>query len=185
MNQPVTELDQRFSDPDAVAADWDDTRRVLEAAELSWICTVRPDGHPHLTRAGGGVVRRRALLLHWSGRAEIRQPAGRPARDPDDGCNRWEEGLDVAAEGEAVPGDRQRLPAKLAPSLGREVGRPMAIPGTRRPLRASPRAERPTCFMVRPTKVLAFAEGRFGQRRPSPARFRLARYCCAVAGPSR
>ncbi len=50
MNQPVTELDQRFSDPDAVAAGWDDTRRVLEAAELSWICTVRPDGRPHLTR---------------------------------------------------------------------------------------------------------------------------------------
>ena len=50
MNQPVTELDQRFSDPDAVAAGWDDSRRVLEAAELSWICMVRPDGRPHLTR---------------------------------------------------------------------------------------------------------------------------------------
>lgn len=185
MNQPVTELDQRFSDPDAVAAGWDDTRRVLEAAELSWICTVRPDGHPHLTRAGGGVVRRRALLLHWSGRAEIRQPAGRPARDPDDGCNRWEEGLDVAAEGETVPGDRQRLPAKLAPSLGREVGRPMAIPGTRRPLRASrgrngprvSRSGRPRCSRS-PRAVSA----RGVRPRPGAA---WPRYCCAVAGPSR
>ena len=49
MNQPVTELGQRFSDPDAVAAGWDDARRVLEAAGLSWICTVRSDGRPHLT----------------------------------------------------------------------------------------------------------------------------------------
>ena len=30
MNQPVTELDQRFSDPGAEAAGWDETRRVLE-----------------------------------------------------------------------------------------------------------------------------------------------------------
>jgi len=31
---PVTELDTRFSDPDAVATGWEETRRVLECAEL-------------------------------------------------------------------------------------------------------------------------------------------------------
>ena len=49
MRQPVTELDARFSDPAAVATDWDETRRVLEEAELFWIATVRADGRPHLT----------------------------------------------------------------------------------------------------------------------------------------
>ena len=49
MTQPVTELDARFSDPAAVAADWDQTRRTLEDAELFWIATVRADGRPHVT----------------------------------------------------------------------------------------------------------------------------------------
>jgi hypothetical protein len=46
---PVTTLDQRFSDPDAVATGWDETRRVLETAELFWLSTVRADGRPHVT----------------------------------------------------------------------------------------------------------------------------------------
>jgi Pyridoxamine 5'-phosphate oxidase len=52
MTQPVTELDARFSDRDAVATDWDETRRALEDAELFWIATVRADGGPHLTPLG-------------------------------------------------------------------------------------------------------------------------------------
>src|SRR5919198_5237455 len=49
MTQPVTELDTRFSDRDAVATDWATTRRTLEEAELFWISTVRADGRPHVT----------------------------------------------------------------------------------------------------------------------------------------
>jgi Pyridoxamine 5'-phosphate oxidase len=46
---PETTLDTRFSDRGAVATEWEVTRRALETAELFWICTVRPDGRPHLT----------------------------------------------------------------------------------------------------------------------------------------
>ena len=42
-------LHARFSDRDAVATDWDETRRALEDAELFWIATVRADGRPHVT----------------------------------------------------------------------------------------------------------------------------------------
>jgi len=49
VSEPVTELDARFSAPSAVPAGWDQTRRALEAAELSWICTVRADDRPHVT----------------------------------------------------------------------------------------------------------------------------------------
>ncbi len=45
-----TTLDQRFSAPDAKATSWDQTSQVLADAQLSWICTVRADGRPHLTR---------------------------------------------------------------------------------------------------------------------------------------
>ena len=44
MNEPMPEIDKRFSDPGAVATGWDETRRVLETAELFWIATVRADG---------------------------------------------------------------------------------------------------------------------------------------------
>jgi hypothetical protein len=49
MKQPVTELDTRFSDQDAVATDWERTRRALEEAELFSISTVGADGRPHVT----------------------------------------------------------------------------------------------------------------------------------------
>ncbi len=49
MNEPVTNIDPRFSDPDTVATGWDETRRALEKAELFWISTVRSDGRPHVT----------------------------------------------------------------------------------------------------------------------------------------
>ncbi len=53
MTQPVTELDARFSDPAAVAADWGQTRRTLEDAELFWIATVRADGRRARRRGRG------------------------------------------------------------------------------------------------------------------------------------
>jgi hypothetical protein len=49
MQEPVTELDTRFSDRDAVATDWEETRGALKKAELFWISTVRADGQPHVT----------------------------------------------------------------------------------------------------------------------------------------
>jgi hypothetical protein len=49
MTEPVTTLDTRFSDPDAVPTDWHETRNVLETAQLFWISTVRGDGRPHVT----------------------------------------------------------------------------------------------------------------------------------------
>jgi nitroimidazol reductase NimA-like FMN-containing flavoprotein (pyridoxamine 5'-phosphate oxidase superfamily) len=48
MSTPVIDVDPRFSDPDAVATEWSEARRVLEAAELFWISTVRADGRPHV-----------------------------------------------------------------------------------------------------------------------------------------
>jgi len=43
MNEPVTKLDTRYSMPDGVATSWEETRRVLETAELFWLSTVRTE----------------------------------------------------------------------------------------------------------------------------------------------
>lgn len=49
MHTPVTELDARVSDPDAVASQWEQTRQALEIAELFWLCSVRADSRPHVS----------------------------------------------------------------------------------------------------------------------------------------
>jgi nitroimidazol reductase NimA-like FMN-containing flavoprotein (pyridoxamine 5'-phosphate oxidase superfamily) len=110
MAGPETKLDRRFSDPDAVATEWEETRRVHESAELFWISTVRADGRPHVT----------PLVAVWlddavhftTGAAE--QKAGNLRRNPTviltTGCNQWDRGLDVVVEGEAVQVTRRRRP---------------------------------------------------------------------------
>jgi hypothetical protein len=47
-----TTLDQRFSDADAIPTGWGETRKILQEAQLSWICTVRADGR--FEQPGGG-----------------------------------------------------------------------------------------------------------------------------------
>jgi predicted pyridoxine 5'-phosphate oxidase superfamily flavin-nucleotide-binding protein len=50
MSTPATTtLDKPYSNPSATAVQWEETRRVLETAELFWVSTVRADGRPHVT----------------------------------------------------------------------------------------------------------------------------------------
>ena len=49
MNEPITTLDTRHGVPRGGVTPWEETRRVLETAELFWLSTVRADGRPHVT----------------------------------------------------------------------------------------------------------------------------------------
>jgi len=44
-----TVLDPRFSTSGASPTSWEQTRRILADAVVSWISTVRVDGRPHVT----------------------------------------------------------------------------------------------------------------------------------------
>jgi hypothetical protein len=46
---PVTELHAGFSSAGASPTDWAEGRRLIEAAQVFWLTTVRPDGRPHVT----------------------------------------------------------------------------------------------------------------------------------------
>jgi nitroimidazol reductase NimA-like FMN-containing flavoprotein (pyridoxamine 5'-phosphate oxidase superfamily) len=101
--QPTTELDARYSGPDAAAMPWSRARAALEEAELFWLSTVRPDGRPHVT----------PLLAVWLDDSLhfCTGPAERKARNLDhnphcvltSGCNALGKGLDLVVEGRAVP----------------------------------------------------------------------------------
>lgn len=102
MPEPTTALDSRFSDPDTSATSWDDAVKALEAAELSWITTVRADGRPHVTPLVTvwlddalhfcvGPDEQKAVNLRTNSHVTLTT-----------GCNTWDRGLDVVVEGDAV-----------------------------------------------------------------------------------
>jgi hypothetical protein len=50
MPDPITTIDLAHRGAaDVVATPWEETRRVLETAEVFWLSTVRADGRPHVT----------------------------------------------------------------------------------------------------------------------------------------
>ncbi|MFD4247955.1 pyridoxamine 5'-phosphate oxidase family protein [Streptomyces sp. NPDC058525] len=107
--QPTTELDARYSSAlnprpgaaDVTATEWDEARRQLEAAEIFWVSTVRPDGRLHVTPV---IAAWHDGVLYFStGTAE--QKARNLAHDGHcaltTGRNSLTEGLDLVVEGTA------------------------------------------------------------------------------------
>src|SRR5260370_39211468 len=98
MNEPVTTMDTRYSEPDGVVTQWDETRRVLETAELFWISTVRADGRPHVTPV---VAVWADGAIHFSTGAEEQKYFNLRANPQvvlTTGCTRWDTALHVVLE---------------------------------------------------------------------------------------
>ncbi|QDQ11192.1 pyridoxamine 5'-phosphate oxidase family protein [Streptomyces spectabilis] len=100
--EPVTELDPRYSSEDATAVPWARGLELLRAAEQFWISTVRPEGRPHVTPLPA-VWRDGAL--HFATGPEERK-ARNLARNPEvvltTGTGAWDDGFDVVVEGAAA-----------------------------------------------------------------------------------
>ncbi|MGD0054915.1 MAG: pyridoxamine 5'-phosphate oxidase family protein [Acidimicrobiales bacterium] len=169
MSQPVTSLDPRFSQEDAVATTWAHAEAVLEQAQLFWITTVRRDGRPHVTPLVG--VWGEGALHFCTGSAEQKtlNLQGNPHVVLATGSISWESGLDVVVEGDAVRVDDDERLGRLAElwSLkwdGRwnydvrdgAFWHPEGWEDTPSPV---------LVFAVKPTKVLSFSEGSFSQTR--------------------
>jgi hypothetical protein len=102
MITPVTTLDQRYSDPDAVATEWDETRRVLESAEVFWISTVRADGRPHVTPCVAVWLDGAVYFDTGATQQKAINVSANPHVILTTGCNHWDTGLDDVVEGDAV-----------------------------------------------------------------------------------
>ncbi|MER5291241.1 pyridoxamine 5'-phosphate oxidase family protein [Streptomyces pharetrae] len=100
--QPHTRLDPRYSDGTATATPWEQAERLLAAAELFWISTVRPDGRPHVTPLP--AVWSKGALYFCTGPQErkARNLAANPQVALTTGTNIWNRGYDLVVEGEAV-----------------------------------------------------------------------------------
>jgi hypothetical protein len=132
MFDPVMQLDQRFSDPDAQPTTWAAAREVLQAAQISWISTVRADGRPHVTPLV--AVWLDGALHFTTGPAE--QKAVNLRTNPNvvltTGCNTWDRGLDVVVESARHAASPTGQPCNGSPRLGKrppgeEMGRQLAV----------------------------------------------------------
>ena len=169
MSEPVTSVDRRFSEPDAPATSWDDTRELLASAELFWLATVRADGRPHVTPLV--AVWADGTIYFCTGEAEqkaINMQANRHVVLLT-GCNRWDEGWDVVVEGTADRvTDRDVLKHLAELWTTKWDGRWNYVVGDGHFLHPDDRGEPPETilvFAVTPAKVLAFAKGSFSHTR--------------------
>ncbi|MFD1812784.1 pyridoxamine 5'-phosphate oxidase family protein [Rhodococcus gannanensis] len=110
MTIPAGTIDRRYSDGTAVPTPWTDVTAILDASQIFWVTTVRPDGRPHVTpliavRVDGrlyfstGPEERKAVNLEANGACVLTT-----------GSNSIEYGTDVVVEGiAAVVTDRDLL----------------------------------------------------------------------------
>ncbi len=159
--KPTTQIDQRFSHPEAGPTPWSDAEEVLTRAELYWITTVRADGRPHVTPLIGvfddgaahfctGLEEQKARNLEHNERVALTT-----------GNNRWAEGLDVVVEGTAVRvtdrDELQRLAGAYEAKYGRDwhfdVGDDAFVSGE----------TDAAVFRIQAAKVLAFAKNPHSQ----------------------
>jgi nitroimidazol reductase NimA-like FMN-containing flavoprotein (pyridoxamine 5'-phosphate oxidase superfamily) len=164
MTSPETKLDTRFSDSEAEATSWDDTRQALEAAELFWITTVRRNGRPHVTPLVAVWLDER--IYFCTGPSE--QKAVNLTHNADviltTGCNDWEHGLDIVVEGAAARVTEDQELRHLAQAWTRKwdgrwryrVGDGGFEHGNGAPV---------LVFAIAPTKVIAFGKGIFSHTR--------------------
>jgi nitroimidazol reductase NimA-like FMN-containing flavoprotein (pyridoxamine 5'-phosphate oxidase superfamily) len=101
MNTPVTALDQRYSGANAQAVSWEDTQRLLEAAEISWISTVRADGRPHVTPLVAVWTDGALYFTTGAGEQKFVNLRANPYVVLTTGTNDWDHGIDVVVEGKA------------------------------------------------------------------------------------
>jgi general stress protein 26 len=161
-------FDSRFSAPGASATPWQDTERALQAAELYWITTVRPDGRPHVTPLIGiwfegamhfttGLEEQKSRNLEHNASVALTT-----------GTNTWAQGLDVVVEGTAVRVTDGATLERLAAAIEDKYGDAWHFDvGERLFLHDGGEA---AVFRVDAAKVMAFAKDPHGQTsyRPRP-----------------
>lgn len=160
MGEPATTIDTRFSEPGTAPTPWSQTRRVLEAAQLFWITTVRADGRPHVTPLV--AVWLEDTLYFSTGEAEQKgvNLRANPHVVLTTGCATWNEGLDVVVEGDAVQVTDYALLTRLAEAWSAkwEGQWRFQVKGGRF---HQPPSGDALVYAVAPAKVLAFGKGRF------------------------
>jgi len=96
-----TDLDTRFSSPDATATGWEDARQALHDARIYWITTVRHDLRPHVTPLIGLWIDDSFYFCTGPGEQKAKNIVDNSNCAVVTGSNTYGEGLDIVVEGNA------------------------------------------------------------------------------------
>jgi nitroimidazol reductase NimA-like FMN-containing flavoprotein (pyridoxamine 5'-phosphate oxidase superfamily) len=169
MQSMTPELDERFSDDNAVATSWDEVQDVLETAQLSWITTVRADGRPHVTPLVAVWLDDELHFCTGPAEQKGRNLESNPHVVVTTGCNMWDRGLDVMVEGDAVrvtdEARLQRLGHAWRAKWNGEWNYGVGDGGFTHDDDPSGGHDLVHVYAVRPAKVLAFGKGTFSHTR--------------------
>jgi general stress protein 26 len=160
-SEPTAQIDARFSDSESRPTPWADVERLLEAAELYWISTVRVDGRPHVTPLVGLM---HDGVMHFCTGLEEQKARNIEQNEHvalTTGSNDWARGTDVVVEGTVTRiTDRDRLQV-LADAYEAKYGSDWHFDVGNDAFESSggPAA----VFRIEATKVMAFAKDPHGQ----------------------
>jgi hypothetical protein len=164
MTPPLTELDERYSDPAAEAVSWEAARAELAAAETFWISTVRPDGRPHVTPLLAVWLDEALHVCTGPGERKALNLASNPHCVLTTGYNAYDEGLDLVVEGQAVQVKDEPTLRRLAEAWVAKYGEDWRF-DVRDDAFWHDAGGRALVFAVRPTTAFGFAKGIYGQTR--------------------
>ena len=104
--EPTAQLNEVFSQPGATASPWAEAARVLSAAEMFWLSTVRRDGRPHVTPLPAIWADGDAALLRRLPRAESQEHGVRSPLRPNHRHHPAPLGARRRGRGNRRPGDQ-------------------------------------------------------------------------------
>lgn len=162
-DDPVAELQERFSSPDVAPTQWVEGRARIEKAEIYWLSTVRPDGRPHVTPLIAVWLDGSLFFCTGPDERKARNLAGNAHCILTTGSNVIDDGLDVVVEGDAVRVEDDAVLRGVADVFEAKYG-----PDWRFSVKEGAfehRGGRAIVFEVAPTTAFGFRKGAFSQTR--------------------
>lgn len=117
-----TELDRRYSDPEAEAVPWPQVERLLADAELYWLATLRPEAGPHVTPVIGLWREGAGYVCTGEEEQKFQNLAADPHATLTTGRNDLHDGTDVVVEARAVRVSDDAVLGELADALRAKYG---------------------------------------------------------------
>jgi nitroimidazol reductase NimA-like FMN-containing flavoprotein (pyridoxamine 5'-phosphate oxidase superfamily) len=160
---PDTQLQERFSSPDATEMSWREAEVVLRDAEIYWVTTVRPDGRPHVTPLVAGWLGDGLFFCTGDDERKALNLRENPSCVMTTGCNAFRSGTDIVLEGTAARVADDTTLQRVADALLTKYEWPYRVAGG-----ALEEVGRPDegdaggsaiVFRVEPKKVFAYTRG--------------------------
>jgi general stress protein 26 len=161
--EPVTDFDSRYSEPDATATGWERARERLEAAQVYWVTTVRPDGRPHITPLLAVWLDQAMYFATGPGEQKARNLETNPHCALITGCNEVATGMDLIVEGDAVRVRDHALLQRLAEAWESKYGESWHFDVRDEAFQHGPGPAH--VFEVAPTRAYGFGRGPASQTR--------------------